>query len=153
VVKDDEMLDDDELAYGVTGLFGASGPSPGKVSTATGGFNVGGFQVPQLPSSAKGAGSTKTGEPAPKFELPALVKTGKEIMGDIKMPALPLKANLKKKNLEEDTAVKEAMAYLSTEIKTPVADKVPFPLGDEKKGIKPPNATKKPPKTLLRRPR
>ena len=150
-MKTDDNLDDDELAYGVTGLFGASGPSPGKV---TSGFNISGFQAsPAL--SASGAGSTsKQGAAIQKFELPALVKTGKEIVGEIKMPALPLKANLKKKNLEEDAVVKEAMAYLSTEVKTPVRDGVPFPTGDENKITKPGLPVKKLTKSkTLRRPR
>ena len=44
------------------------------------------------------------------FELPPLVKTGKEALGEIKMPALPLKANLKRKELKDD-AVLQASSH------------------------------------------
>jgi hypothetical protein len=133
--KDDDPLDDSELAYGMIGsLFGVQS-APAKAGGGAS-FTFDKLDASSAAGPVRGKLPPGRGQPeAKKFELPPLVKTGKEILSDIKMPALPLKANLKKKNLKEDAVVEEGMQGFSVlaEVKTPIPDQLGYPIGEELK--------------------
>lgn len=141
VPKDDAPLEDDEVAYGMMGsLMGMSAAAQPVASP----FNIEGLQMtapfPLATMTTTNGPMSMTGggqEGDRTFSLPPLVKTGKEIIGEIKMPALPLKANLKKKQDEDENemAMNAATAYLGDEVATTVPDGIPYPTGDESKAL------------------
>lgn len=83
---------------GFTIDLGKSGPSPVQSSPNKTGGSSSSSSKPTTAATALG------GEGGAKFDLPPLVKTGKDGAAEIKMPALPLKANFKRK--EKDVKVR-----------------------------------------------
>ena len=119
----DDVADDSDLAFTTIGsLFGPATANLTSPTSRSAGGGAGGFTIDlskSAPSPLQTSGALTSASPAKgktaaaptsaasalggegiKFDLPPLVKTGKDGVGEIKMPALPLKANFKKKEKE-----------------------------------------------------